>query len=696
MPESANKPTRPDARARWLVPLLAVVLACGVAALWPDGTAETPRFAPPGPEAPDQGADDQPQPAIGGTAGEAAERQPLVRTEPPAGSQQPQGLRGRIVDAAGFPIEGARVHLTESASNDPMMLLMVQQQRHLLAPVANATSNFEGSFAVGLRVVQDKVYDLFVLSERHATLRLTGLRLLPDTWHDLGELTLDEGATLRGRVTVQDRPDLPVPQAVVTMSAGGPFADAALRALPDGDGALVAHVDHDGYYELRHAPSRGVVQVAAVAPGFARVVQRDIEIQIDQPMQLDFELPPGLSLVGDVRTTTGAPIGDARIEAWPKQKGMPPLIGYSDARGAFTLHGLRAGKHRVVAAAAGYETDERDGVEAGQPLQLTLMPRNRIHVTARTPAGAVLRRYRLAVRRFFPQDLDAPLDEAALATGQIGAIHELPERRVRLDNATDHAEVRGVPDGTFVCEVEADGWAKTLSLPVRFPLPDQAGGALQRIELTVSDGAVLRGQVLDEAGRPLAGASVTTQPVGTIPDHPLLKALQGSVPHRITRRTATTDGNGRFALERLAEASYQLMIEHPDACRTFVRDIDCNRPQERTLPAITLPSGAVVRGTARLDGRVAGQMKVVLTTPQTAPADRSLRLETVTDGEGRYAFARRIPPGSYVLRAAVVGSARPDTEVFHQLKQLERSSTPFTVTAGQDVVEQHLNLPADH
>ena len=104
--------------------------------------------------------------------------------------------------------------------------------------------------------------------------------------------------------------------------------------------------------------------------------------------------------------------------------------------------------------------------------------------------------------------------------------------------------------------------------------------------------------------------------------------------------------------------------------------------------------GSLITGIATSQGRIAGQIKVVLTTPPAIPADKSIRLETVTDGEGRYLFTRRIPPGSYELRAAVVGAASPDSEIFQQLLQLKRSSTIFTVPTGQDVVEHNLNVPA--
>ena len=88
-------------------------------------------------------------------------------------------------------------------------------------------------------------------------------------------------------------------------------------------------------------------------------------------------------------------------------------------------------------------------------------------------------------------------------------------------------------------------------------------------------------------------------------------------------------------------------------------------------------------------------MQVILTTPSTTPADAAIRLETVTDGEGRYRFVRRIPPGNYVLRTAITGGSTPDSAIFNQLLQLRRSSKTFVVPPGQDVVQVNLNLSSE-
>jgi len=703
MPPHTERTTNP---LRWLMPALAVAtLAIG---FW----TWRQQDAAPEPVGPRDHAQQPAQDGDGGRPGaqdeagapRPASAEPLERSVPPkrqAIDQRAfaQGLRGIVIDADNRSLPDVTVHLVESAANDPLLLPLMRQQQHFLAPVASTRTDVDGSFALGLEVVQDKVYDVFVVSPVHATARLGGLRLLPGSWYELGAITLDEGATIRGRVTVKDQPTIPVPHAVVTVETGEAFADAALRALPQEQAELVAQVDTGGWFELRRVPVRGVVRVSAVAPGFARVTRRDIEMHATDgpdagaPIVVDFELPAGHTLVGSARDERDRPIAGARIAAWPVEGDQEPLIAFTDERGNFQLHGLRTSTCRVRATANGFEPALEPTVELTAPLQLTLVERDRVLVVARTARGRVLRDYRLQLRRFFPQDPTAPLDAQAARDGRIGAVPEVRSRHVQVPADREHAEVVGVPAGMFVVAVEAEGFAPTLSLPFRCD-PAQRGEQPQTVEVVVSRGVTLRGRVLDAFGEPLAGATVATQRNGTSPDSALFRVLARAVPSRASAQKATTDQNGWFRFERLALADYQLQIDHPDACRTFVRDLSFPVEVERTLPPITLPRGAIVRGRATHDGRVAAQMKVVLSTPDGADAERSLRLETITDAEGHYRFERRVPPGEYRLRASVVGQQAPDTEIFQQLLQMQRSSTTFSVPQGQDVVDLDYDLPS--
>jgi uncharacterized GH25 family protein len=619
-----------------------------------------------------------------------------TRTQPvsternePAAPQQAQGLRGLVVDERGMPLPGRKVFLVDSAANDPLALPLLRQHRDAFGPLASCDTGADGSFALGLPVAQERTYEVYVVSEAHATARIGGLRLLPGQWHQLDTITLIAGSTLRGRVCVAGRDDIPVPNATVAVEIGTAFADAALRALPGAAAGLHTTTDGAGNYELSHVPSRGVVQVTAVAAGFARQRKGNIELQAAAPIVVDFALLPGQTLAGTCTTASGTPLANVAVEAWPQQAAGDPLLARSDEQGRFTVLGLVAGLHRVRVLARGYQPQEQTNVEPGRTdLQFALVELSRLRVCVRSDRGDVLRSYQLALRRVFPGHGD-----------QIAKVAEVPEQRVRLDGATDTVELASVPEGVFVCQVEAEGFAKTLSVPIDNLRPAGAPPAPRQfdVEVRMTLGGTLRGVVLDDRGQPLAGATISTQTDGRLPDNPFERMLASALPERITATRTTTSTDGSFALHHLAHASYQLLVEHADACRTIVPGLRVQADDTTTLLPIRLPGGALVTGTATVAGRTAGQIKVVLTTPfDLADPQQALRLETVTEPDGTFQFARRVPAGRYELRAAVVGKSEPEAQIFREISQLNRSTTTVTVPSGQRRVECSIDLPADH
>lgn len=614
----------------------------------------------------------------------------------------PQGLRGIATDERGRPLAGIDVYLVESLRNEPLLLPMLLQQGLPLGPLAATRSGPDGSFAVGLQVPTEKLYELRLLSPRHARVRLGDLRVLPGEWHDVGAVILEPGRSIRGRVTIAGT-GTPVPQAVVSLSSGSVFDDVALRALPGFEHGHIAAVDAQGYYELTQTPTRGLFQLSAVAPGFARGLRQGIDLgagdaaaaSSDGTLVVDFGLLPGLSITGLVVDAAGAAVAQARVEAWPQGAATPPAVAMSGADGRFELLGLVTGDYRVRVLARGFLDQERRNVPAGSDdLRLVLEPRSRLRVRVLGADRQVLRRYQLGVRRWFPHASDA-------LQGQIGLVAELPDQRVRLDGMTDAAEVTGLPPGLFVLEVKAEGHAKTLSEP--FAL-DASG---QELELTVplDRGGRLRGRVVDETGQPLAGATVESQPHGAAPDNPVWRMLAQAAPERITRSKAVTGADGGFELPLLARGHYQLQIDHGDACRLVLADVRIEAAGDRELPLLRLLRGAEVVGSVQWDGKVPTQAKVVLASavePEAAPAGAEpgevpatppgLRLETVTDATGSFRLPRRVPPGRYEIRAAAVGTGDPDAQVFALIQQMQRSATTFQIHPGQAEVVLRLEL----
>jgi protocatechuate 3,4-dioxygenase beta subunit len=520
----------------------------------------------------------------------------------------------------------------------------------------------------------------------YAEQRISELTVRPGVWIDLGAIALDAGRTLRGRVTIAGT-QLPAPNAVVSMENADPLLDLGSRNLGAATRRSV-QVDGIGRYELAHLPAHGMWRLIALAPGFARQIRNDINLAAVSDAPVDFELLAGLSIAGRLDGSDGRPVVGARIEAWPRTA-EPAYIATSGVDGQFRLHGLREGPHRLRVLADGYQTLDRGDVAAGtQSLVLSLQRRGGALVTVRDPDGAVLREYRLAVRRYLAE-----------AGGGLGALPDLPERTVHLGPDELQATVTGLEPGptegpvSYVFQVEASGFAKTLSAPFTIdPI------APTRVEMTMTRGGSMVGRVLDERGEPIAGARVSTQPAGAVEDNPLWRALASLSPDRITRTTATTGADGSWRLEGLAYAAYQLEIVHDAYCRTLLRNQQVIADVEQTVPTVTLRRGTQVRGRTLVDGSPHGQVCVVL-TPAVAPGDPApknadestpVRVEAVSDNDGFFTLPRRIPPGLYELRARLQRSG--DDDLFVQMQQMQRSATTLAVPAGRDTIEQDVRI----
>jgi hypothetical protein len=177
-------------------------------------------------------------------------------------------------------------------------------------------------------------------------------------------------------------------------------------------------------------------------------------------------------------------------------------------------------------------------------------------------------------------------------------------------------------------------------------------------------------------------------------DNPFVRMFAGAFPHRATVGHTRTAADGSFSFERLSFASYQLRIEHPEACREIVPIPDLDRVEHRTLPPIALHDGAIVRG--RIRNPPPGQVKVVLTSlPAAAAAAAAIRVEAIADADGTYCLPRRLPAGEYELRAAGLGTAEPEAQIFQHLAQMKRSATRLVIAAGQRLAEHDLDLSTD-
>ncbi|MBK8096856.1 MAG: carboxypeptidase regulatory-like domain-containing protein [Planctomycetes bacterium] len=591
-----------------------------------------------------------------------------------------QGVRGVVVDDRGQPVAGVQTFLLESLRHDLERMLALRDVP--FPPLAQVTTASDGTFTLGLRQLGEGAFELRLLATGFADQRIRGIHVAAGQWNDLGTVTLQRGTVLRGRVTMEGT-DLPVPGAEVSIDSGFAFDDLMHRTLPGREKGLWTTVDAAGNYRIDNAPAQGLIVVSAVAAGFARVTRPQIEMRAGQPLEIDFQLPRGSSIQGRVLGRDGRGVEDARIEAWPLVGDGSPLHTTTGVDGAFEVMGLRAVDHRLRVLPREHQPAELVAVAAGtRGVEITVERRASAAVLVRTPDGSILRQYTLGVRHWFAEN-----------GGQIGTVVDIPDLSVRLRADEERAVIANLDRGDYVVQVMADGFAKTLS--GNFSIGEDARDVV--VEVTMSMGTLLRAVVVDEQGKPVAGATVTTQVDGADEDNPVWRMIASMTPDKFTRTSARTDVHGVFALPQLAIADYQLQIEHPQFCRGFHKGVRISAPGEQTLPPIVLHRGALVRGHTWVDGKTQGHVRVAITTAAApgAIAQDLVRTEATSDNDGLFVTARRLPPGTYELRASTI-DASPNADIFRQLRQQQLSAVLVTVAAGQEQVEQDIRITTDH
>ncbi|TWT74609.1 Regulatory protein BlaR1 [Posidoniimonas polymericola] len=252
---------------------------------------------------------------------------------------------------------------------------------------------------------------------------------------------------------------------------------------------------------------------------------------------------------------------------------------------------------------------------------------------------------------------------------QVGTMETDAEGRCRWANVVPAEDVPEESTGSgptplvYVVTVRAPGLASEESMMDARTIASEG----QRIDLSMQKGAVLRGEVVNEAGRAVSGARVSMD--------------QPRVPGLAEIRSATTDDRGQFAIDDLHARDYaaqrarqadqqaaalesgqdvlfvemeqRLEVSHPDFAVGLA-------PVDRVPSSmdITLQPAAVITGRVVDDaGRPVAGVAVVLQTHRAdaegavflpPPRHRHAMVRTNADGEFE---CRELPPGAYTVRA---------------------------------------------
>ncbi|MBL9076871.1 MAG: carboxypeptidase regulatory-like domain-containing protein [Planctomycetes bacterium] len=537
-------------------------------------------------------------------------------------------LRGRVVDRFGAPQPKARVWL-DFGRGGPRG--QNGRQRRVPDPVetdGDGRFAFQGQTFRSLRVSLQVLHGAFAPGLFDRDVGQVQAEV------DLGDLVLERGGEVVGRVTDLDGNG--IPGATVELS---PENGNAMRFLRDRDKLLASvTTDNNGYYR-RPNVAAGDWSARATAPRHVEGRTDVFAVENERPVDVeDIRLGPGYELGGIVRAADGRPVAQASValrgqRTAGRRGGGGGGGGHdtkTDAQGRFVLDHLPGTAMQLEVRADGFLTYTQADVDPklGQPIQVTLQDGLRLSGIVVDEDGTPVTRFALrAVRvRGLPTPGAEPVDAAALferlrsgnlADAERGAIRAQLEqlrfdgedgRRMRpggggdgggddrdLGRFDDHPDGRfvaaGLQEGVYELLVQSPDHARLRSAEVELRL----GFAAPDLRLQLDRGVYLAGIVRDAHDRPVASARVS---------------LRLPTPARRPRGTDETTTGGR---DRAAAAVRDIARQFADASRNL--ETETNADGEFVLKHVP-------RGSYRLQASADGHASATV-EPLELDADRS-------------------------------------------------------------------------
>lgn len=452
---------------------------------------------------------------------EAAPGAPATATMP-ATPPPDDRLVGLVVYGRdGSPLAGARVALLRPLAGDGAVLdaELRDATEQLDATRTDAAGHF--TFAVA----PARLHELRVAHEDFAPREVT---------HAYGGSTtrieLWPGATLRGVVTVEDRP----------------VADAQVIVFAKPQGRLfTVRTDHRGYYEHRNVPP-GQAVIGVLANNVAAPSIESVVFVHGEELVHHVDLDPGRETSGRVTdAATGAPLSGAEL-------GVEPALGRTvrtGADGRYRFQGFPApGERTLYARAPGYAEQARS-VRSVAP-----------DADGHLVIDFALQRGAVATGRFLDAN-DQPVPGARVAA--VGRHPPEPSLRV-----THSVFTRSDADGHFRLDALAAGGAYELAVRKaghgHYALPSPrlapADGPLDLGTIVLPRAGRVSGRVLDEHGTPLPDVDVSLS--GSMPGRSADTGvgLVGA-PFLNTRRTRST-AEGRFHFADVPGGRWLVTVRH--------------------------------------------------------------------------------------------------------------------------------------
>lgn len=521
---------------------------------------------------------------------------------------------GQVQDSQGRPISGAEVDVAAAAPKTRL-------SRILPEAAARATTDGQGRFTfAGLPAAE---LDLVVRKGGFAAETFRGLRLPSNQPAvDLGKIVLRPGAAIRGRVV--DSRQRPIAAARIYEVEDLRRFEALADSLAGEEPA--ARSSSRGDFTLPDLPAGSAVHVLVVAEGYRPEGLRGVRVPTAQPLTVT--LAEAFTAHGRVLEESGEPVPGAKVElSWqevlPGVPGDLPVGGAlyrnstTDSEGRFTLAGVPGGASEISILAYAFRPLER------QRLVLPLAD------SATEPTFV--------------------LERGALLEGRVATSDGRPVAGARIDAGTARIAVSD-DEGLYALAGLDPGDAEVELSHPHFPRQRKRQAivaGLNRLDFQLQAGQDVRGQVLDEERRPVAGARVRLR----------LLARTGIREHR-----AQSAPDGSFQLDDVADGRYLLAAAAEGYAEGKSRRpiVVAGEPVEGL--EVILPRGA------DLVGKVVGLDSEDLWRLQVQAQDEDGRsYPAQLDTGGRYEL-RALPLGNWLVKASL-GSGERQAQARAELRQ---------------------------
>lgn len=531
------------------------------------------------------------------------------------------GATATALSAAPEPALVVRVTDAATAAALPRARVIVWDEENLWQAVSDAEGR--ARFEQG----PSGTVQVYVEAERHTAEEQHDVEVEPGRTTEVS-LALGPGVPFEGTVLGPD--GRPLAQARIEVEAGGTYEGYSEMKLNHAPYART-YADEAGRFRVLGIPPGAVGTVVVEVEGYesARVAVRAVGEAV-RPSPLVIRLAKGSRVSGRVTAPDGSPAADATVLVVPagdeELRANPDLVHSSaggivralraqtDGEGRYLVAGLALDQAVVVAArAAGFARSTWS-----EPLTPTAKQRELVLDLALRRAAT------LRVTLTDPEGKPVADARVQLGAGMVG-------RDAEPDEAPGTWRFDDLEPGTHALNVDRDGF-----LDVREPVEVEEGAHLTR-EIRLDRGAAIEGVVLDDQGRPAAGARIEAE--RKEPDPP------GSGWHEIPAGRATCDAQGRFTLGGLRPGSHELSV--------YGENLSLLEPVLVKAPA----SGLTVKA-ARL-----GVVRLTLRAPAGAALPRSAYVWRHTPSGGGSGSGHRILPEGRMEFIGFRGPERLDIRV---------------------------------